>query len=330
MIGTLLDTIASSPPQELKALVKLMGIAVQDAEYRLLVNNELTKFPEFQSRKALLESGFFSGRDFSQLVLACGDGSGANLQILTSMLHQLKDWMLVDDIGLLLSNGYVRYKWKKERIALFIALRILDNIVLGPTYVAQKYQQSVPPIFVKKGEDEYTGTGFIATNRADAKKHVIVTARHNVDPHEGIAFRAFGLAQGVSYSPLATDWLLHPKLDLAVMPVECSESPIPIYPVGRASVLSRTISLGYPRIATTDAPYLLAHGGELNAIVTTYYGEERLIISNVVAPGNSGGPVLNEAGLCVGMVVNAFETAHEGGVSTANAAIPSNAIFLSL
>ena len=102
---------------------------------------------------------------------------------------------------------------------------------------------------------------------------------------------------------------------------------MPIFPVGTGRVLSRTITLGYPRIATTDAPYLLAHGGELNAVVSNYHGEKRLIISNVVAPGNSGGPVLDEAGLCVGMVVNAFETAHEGGVSVANAAIPSGAIL---
>jgi hypothetical protein len=98
------------------------------------------------------------------------------------------------------------------------------------------------------------------------------------------------------------------------MPVSCSESAVPIYPVGRGGVLTRTITLGYPRIATTDAPYLLAHGGELNAVVSNYYGEERLIISNAVAPGNSGGPVLDEAVLCIGMVINAFETTHDGGV----------------
>lgn len=111
------------------------------------------------------------------------------------------------------------------------------------------------------------------------------------------------------------------------MPVECSEAPTPIYPVGVARVLARTITLGYPLIATTDAPYLLAHGGELNAIVRNYKGEESLIISNLVAPGNSGGPVLDEAGLCVGMVVRALESKHEGGMSTANAALPSSAIL---
>jgi S1-C subfamily serine protease len=71
----------------------------------------------------------------------------------------------------------------------------------------------------------------------------------------------------------------------------------------------------------------LAHGGELNAIVSSYHGDQHLIISNLVAPGNSGGPVLDEAGVCVGMVVNSLETTHDGGISTANAAIPSSVVL---
>jgi hypothetical protein len=272
MIGRLLDSIASNPPREIKALIALVGIAVQDEEYRQLVNKELATFPEFQKRKPLLERGHFSGTDLVQLVHACGDGSGTSVQIVTSMLHQLNDWMLVSDSRLLIPNGYVRYHWNKVRIAEFIALRILDNVLLGPAYVAQKYRQSVPAVFVKKRGDENIGTGFLVSNRADVKKRVIVTAKHNVDPGEGITFTSFGSREDVSYNPLARDWFLHPKLDLAVMPVECSEAPIPIYPVGVARVLSRTISLGYPRIATTDGPYLLAHGGEINAVVTNCYG----------------------------------------------------------
>lgn len=328
MIGKLEDVIAASPPREVRALIKLMGTVLITHQYSALVNNELSTFPDFAKRKPLLEAGYFLGGDLVQLVHANGDGSGTTVHVVGSLLDHLIEWMLVSDAGVLVPNGLIRYQWNKPQIAQFIALRILDNILLGPTDVAQKYRQSVPAVFVKKDGSDYTGTGFLATNRADAGRFVITTAKHNVDPADGITFVGFNSPQGVSYTPLTKNWTLHPHLDMALMPVTCSEAAIPIYPVGEASVLSRTITLGYPRIATTDGPYLLAHGGELNAIVSSYYGEQRLIISNAVAPGNSGGPVLNEAGLCVGMVVASFETAYEGGsISSANAAIPSSAIL---
>ncbi|MFT4079902.1 S1 family peptidase [Rhodomicrobium sp.] len=320
------DTIARNNPKELFALIDLLKVAIQENAYCLLINKELSKLPNFRERKTLLEMGHFSGPDLLQLTISCGAANGVSIQIMDYMLHKLIQWLLVSDSGLLGANIYARYRWNKERISLFFELDLIDNVLLGPAHVAQKYRQSVPAIFVKKDSDCYTGTGFLVANTR-TKKQAIVTARHNVDHDKGIEFVEFDGAAPRTYRPIDSAWHLHPKRDLAIMPVEICGLPIPIYPLGIAQVLSRTITLGYPRIATTDAPYLLAHSGELNAVVKSYYdSEERLIISNFVAPGNSGGPVLDEAGLCVGMVVNAFETAHEGGVSKANAAIPSSSI----
>jgi S1-C subfamily serine protease len=222
----------------------------------------------------------------------------------------------------------VNYRWNTSRIGLYATLGIVDNILLGPSYVARKYSASVPAVFVRKGDDEYTGTGFFTSMVGDGAKSVIVTAKYNVDPGENISFMRLGDAGGCKFNPVNGNWVLHPKLDLALLEVYChGTAPAPIFPLGHPSVLSRTITLGYPAIATTDSAYLLAHGGELNAIVNTYYGEVRLIISNVVGPGNSGGPVLDEAGLCLGMVVSSFETRHEGGTEKANSAIPAREIF---
>lgn len=328
MIRKLKDEMAANPPPEVKALIQLMGMALIKDQYSALVNKELGKSPDFAQRKALLEAGNFLGRDLVQLIHAIIGGSGTSYPVVGSLIDQLVEWMLVIDAGVLVPNGVTRYMWNKSRIAQFFALRILDNVILGPSYVAQKYRQSVPAVFVRKDGINYTGTGFLVTNRADAKTFVIVTAKHNVDTNHGITFVGFSSPEGISYTPLADNWTLHPELDMALMLASCNDDAIPIFPVSEARVLTRTITLGYPRIATTDAPYLLAHGGELNAIVSNYYGESRLIISNLVAPGNSGGPVLDEAGLCVGMVVASFETEHDGGItSTANAAIPSSAIL---
>lgn len=323
LIDTLINTIAVNPPAEVQALIKLIDVVLQEDKYKQLVREELKDLPNFHERKNLLEAGHFSGLDLSQLLLACGAKNGVNTTVISSLVNQLVNWMLISDNQIAFPNGLVRFLWNKNRIVPFRALAILDNLLLGPSYVAQKYRQSVPPIFVKKGDDEFTGTGFLTTNQANASEFVIVTAKHNVNPADGIVSVSLGPVAGATYTALASDWILHPSLDLAAMPVKCNNAPVPIHPVGGARVLARTITLGYPRIATTAESYLFAQGGELNALVDTFHKESYLIISNAVAPGNSGGPVLDEVGLCLGMVVRSFETRHEGGVSVANAALPA-------
>ena len=211
---------------------------------------------------------------------------------------------------------------------MFSALNILDNILFGRSYIVEKYAPSVPSIHVNKNGTEQIGTAFLVRNHSPGKNHgqtFLVTARHNVDPDEKITFLKFnGLA---SYKALSPTWRFHPERDLAAMPVSTAPTITPIYSLGAAVILSRTISLGYPKISSTDQAYLLAHNGELNAIVTSYLDRKQyLIISNDVAPGSSGGPVLDDAGLCIGMVVRALEGKYEDGVSKANAAIPASDI----
>ena len=271
MIGNLRGALAANPPREIFALKKLMEAVLNDDHYRALINRELRPFRNFEKRQKLLENGHFLGEDFVQLIHANGDGSGTSVHIAGALLEELIKWMLVLDNGVLAPNGSIRYQWNKQRIADYAELHILDNVLLGPTFVVKKYRQSVPPVCVRKGKDEYTGTGFLVTNRGGGQNFVIVTAKHNVNPADGIAFVGFGDGEEITYAPLAGDWVLHPTLDIALMPVACSRPTVGIYPVDNTTALTRTITLGYPRIATTNASYLLAHGGEVNALVSNYY-----------------------------------------------------------
>ncbi|CUX57212.1 S1 family peptidase [Agrobacterium genomosp. 13] len=327
MVARLLDEIATNPPKEIIALIKLIGLAAQDAPYREFLNSNSTTLADFDTRKSLLEMGYFDTQDFLHFVHACGDGEGTSTSALMPLFRRLIEWGLVVDQSMFGGRALISHTWNKARIALFVTLRIVDNILLGPSYVARKYRGSVPALYVRRGGDEFTGTGFIATNRGDGGKCVIVTAKHNVDPNDNIIFVGLNQPDGSILKPINGEWILHPKLDLALLEVECDDTVAPIFPIGSPSVLTRTITLGYPGIATTDSSYLLAHGGELNAVVNTYHGEDRLIISNLVAPGNSGGPVLDEAGLCLGVVVNSFETQHEGGTEKASSAIPARHVL---
>ncbi|MBD8686489.1 MULTISPECIES: S1 family peptidase [unclassified Rhizobium] len=327
MVARLLDEIGANPPKDCGALMKLLELAAQPDSYREFVNRNSSGLPNFEARKSLLEMGHFQSQDFLHLLYACGDGEGISSAVVMPLLRRLIEWGLVVDHTMFGSHAYVNYSWEQGRIGVFNDLRVVDNILFGASYVARKYRSSVPAVYVRRGEDEYTGTGFLVTNRVDRRKCVIVTAKHNVDPEDGITFIGLNEPNGSTFNPVSGNWILHPKLDLALLEVECNDAIAPIFPVGYPLVLTRTITLGYPRIATTDSSYLLAHSGELNAIVNTYHGEDRLIISNVVAPGNSGGPVLDEAGLCLGVIVNSFETQHEGGVEKANSAIPAKHVL---
>ena len=46
----------------------------------------------------------------------------------------------------------------------------------------------------------------------------------------------------------------------------------------------------------------MAHRGEINGRISTVFGDSYLAISCVVSPGNSGGPIMTEAGFCAGIV----------------------------
>ena len=327
LLGNILDVMSANPPKEIQALIKLVNLVSQGDPYCELVNRTLGKQPNYEQRKKLLETGAFSKQDYMNLLHVCGDGLGTALWVIMPLFNRLLEWGIVVEYPFSDPRALVNYYWDKERVTLFVSLGIVDNVILGSSYVARKYHESVPAIYVRKQGDECTGTGFLAASPNNIRKRVIITAKHNIDPKEDIEFIGLSKVGEKALKPVNDTWILHPNLDLALLEVDCDNSIVPIFPLGNPSVLMRTISLGYPRIATTDASYLLVHGGELNAIVNTYHGEDRLIISNVVAPGNSGGPVLDEAGLCAGVVVNSFETQHQGGIEKSNSAIPAKHVL---
>ncbi|MEO1609929.1 MAG: serine protease [Pseudomonadota bacterium] len=328
MITKFIDELASNKPSEITALIGLIGLVNQDQHYKDLVRRQLRQLPNFDDRSHLLERGYFRTEDFMNLLLATGCDSGVAIYLVRPLLERLIKWGLVHDHNVFGDHAFVTYSWNKPRISMFNTLGIIDNVLLGPEHVVQKYRSSIPAVFAKKGDDDFTGTSFVATSNGISNKYVLVTAKHNVDPDDGITFSDLSEPEGVKYAKLQTEWILHPELDIAIMPINFTKPPVSIFPVSSPTILSRTITLGYPRIATTNAHYVLAHGGEVNAIVNTYKGEDRILISNAVAPGSSGSPVLDESGLCLGMVVNALEAKHAGGITTkANSAIRARYIL---
>jgi S1-C subfamily serine protease len=179
-------------------------------------------------------------------------------------------------------------------------------------------------IEVVKGEDIHVGTGFFVNSGVHGA--VLVTAKHNIDPDEGVSVRGLVGASGSRYQ-IKSEWIRHSTADLAFVPIELRGEPDPINLASSSEILEQTITLGFPKVSTADDAYLLAHRGELNAKIKSYQDQsEYLLISNIVSPGSSGSPVLNMDGEAIGLVVRSLETRHEGGINTVSSAVPAQAI----
>lgn len=64
----------------------------------------------------------------------------------------------------------------------------------------------------------------------------------------------------------------------------------------------RVIVFGYPPIPLSSRPFLMANLGEVSSIVDNYLdGTECIILSCILRPGNSGGPIINEYGKLIGI-----------------------------
>lgn len=308
---------AQNQPDRL-ALLALLDIVSDENRYKSFVNQCMSAHPEYVQRRALLEAGFFSGMEFLSLLQSSTNTSSLSTEYASRALRKLNEWMFIGDMTNLVPGNAVSFQWNHKLVARFKALSLIDNIVNGTSYLIEKYEKSVLPVIVSDSlGDLYTGTGFVSKISPQSSKFFMVSAKHNVGDDK--KFIEFG---STDVKPVG-QWFLHPSLDLACIEVTTDENVVPIYLSEIVEILTQTISLGYPGVGRVSKQYLLAHRGEVNAKVKDYSQQDFLLISHAVSPGNSGGPVIDEAGLCIGMVVQAFEAKHLGGITLANAAIPA-------
>ncbi|WP_083966241.1 S1 family peptidase [Dyella thiooxydans] len=110
-------------------------------------------------------------------------------------------------------------------------------------------------------------------------------------------------------------WLADGDIDVAVIRVDAAED-IPaikmdsihdIYQSEDIRLLSPVICIGYPPIPLTTHPFQVAVDGKINALVRVR-GSSYLtyVISATSRGGFSGGPVIDEAGLAIGLVTESL------------------------
>jgi hypothetical protein len=220
---------------------------------------------------------------------------GANAGIIDEFLQRMNNRQL---IRLALAGGDVYLTTKGKEAHEF---NCIPELVLGEQYIAHKYQRAVVHIIVRDGEGhEAGGTGFFVNHPVNR----IVTAKHVLEDHAlvrvedqiGNQICDFAAAIHLGLGPL----------DLAL--IEC-EMPQGVYPFrvewreDAVHELDRVLIFGYPPFAGHHVGLLQARG-EINARVAQLSEERRysLMISNVTAPGCSGGPVVSEAGTAIAVV----------------------------
>lgn len=167
--------------------------------------------------------------------------------------------------------------------------------IRGMKYVVERWRPAVLMIYPKDQTEANIGTGFlVAPNR-------VATARHI--PEELKAFEVATeagtvLSHGRVWVPKA------PGIDVALIELTAPAAGItPTRLSEEVGVLDDVVVMGYPPVARADGPYLLAHKGEVTAVVRRYdKNTAGILVSGQLRGGYSGGPVVNGRGFVVAVM----------------------------
>lgn len=223
-------------------------------------------------------------------------------QIVLMALQRLVDWGLVSDVRSLLGvQSRVEFRLIDKVVPSLWSKSFAEDIIRGPLFFMDKYKRSVPALVVLTTDgDESIATGFLTyVDKTNIRHPVLITNKHVTQKGTIKEIRRIE-ADGHSYC--WRDVIESDLFDLTAIRVTPPDGA-PGFEPFQASVLEDVITLGYPKVAVSAVPTLLAHKGEVNGFITSRVDNNNyLAISCAVAPGNSGGPALNEGARVVGVV----------------------------
>jgi hypothetical protein len=199
-----------------------------------------------------------------------------------------------------------------------------SELVLGVQFIGTKYRSSVVHIIVRNEEgDESGGTGFFVME----PENQVLTAGHLFEHRTLVRVEDIG---GNTIANETAEVRVAPgRLDLAL--IRC-EKPAGVTPFriewGANAVreLDGILVFGYPPFAGHNVA-LLSASAQVIALppITGEPGKHSIMITNVAAPGCSGGPAVNKAGLAVGVLSrdNIMVRAHPPQFTTYISATPA-------
>ena len=160
------------------------------------------------------------------------------------------------------------------------------------------------------------GTGFIVNNDG-----LVVTNKHIVTGSNRVSLR---LVSGASYTANVIDE--HDTLDLAYLLIESNDqfTPIAVGDSDNVRVGESVIVIGFPVALALGVEPTVSQG------IISARRDGRLQTDAPVNPGNSGGPVLDQFGNVVGVIVSRLEESGGRNITGIGFAIPINEVKVDL
>lgn len=266
----------------------------------------------------LAKLGFFS---LELLQAMFSGGSEYRMESISFIWERLLAAGLVTKAFAHLPGAFADHFLDRAKLAQHLGDDTFVNLFWPPSSLVARYAPAIVAVDVLKDGASYRGSGFIL----NVNGPLLVTCRHNVDPDEKIEVRRLSTADGKSL-PLP-EFKRHERFDLAIarLPDDAGEPHFRAGP--RPQIFDDTFTIGYPNVPHAESG-LVGHRGEVNGFAQLYLtGCPVVLISNLVSPGSSGGPVLSSDGHCVGMTVQWLEGEYDQGQARFSAAIPTREII---
>jgi len=300
---TEIETAVAQYAEVAERWFKIRFLNPENFEERLRAGLRFSGTDQYETNKIELTRtlGLFSYELFQAMI--CGGESFKPL--LVSIV-----WDRLVEAGLMLNSvpvapggrPFATHQINQRALAEHLNDGTFANLFASPSRLPITYAGAVVAIDVLKDGTPYRGTGFIV---AADEQQLLITCKHNVDPAEGVTIKEITAASGGGVD--VGEFILSERYDIAVAPLRRRVTDRCFVLADKAEVFEEVFTLGYPLVPRAES-LLLGHRGEVNGHANLYVEKcPALIISNLVSPGSSGGPVLSRDGHCVGMTINWLE-----------------------
>lgn len=243
-----------------------------------------------------LRFDYFDTDDFAWFVTQTGrfgqDGSKIDVHHLDTVFEELAKYQIFKKPGSIFGGEQI-YTLNYDNIPQeFINNDLIINIIMGWQFTVNRYSKSVVKIEHISGGNTSIGTGFLFENQFK-----IVTNAHCVENADTI--NLYDLNDNIIPIKKISK---SPKYDLAIIDLEQELHADPITPSSSIEMLEEVVTIGYPSIPLTKSAYQVIHKGEINSMVEDYFGQDYIVFSAKTSSGNSGSPMINQAGQVLGVV----------------------------